>query len=332
MVKVFSSDGESERRDPSPVVTVGIPSYNPGSYFRGSVESVLSQTFTNWELVISDDSATDRSAGFLTDLIAKDTRVRYVRNLSRLGLPGNFTQCARLGSGKYVTIFHQDDVMLPENLAAKVAMLDEHPNVGMVHSNIERIDSAGKVVGKHWDGSLKEDAVLPGRVFLEKMISRSNIVCAPSVLVRRSVFEEVGPFDPRLPWTCDWDMWMRIALRYDVGVIGKPQIQWRVHKGQESNRFEADLRGLQDIDFLFRLLFNERAPQLRADLKLRLRAQETLARESAARASEAWRRRQRLEAIKMWTYPLLRCRQYVLRVVYWALRRQSQRWRRLGRP
>ena len=309
---------------PRPVVTVAIPTYNAGPYLRGAVESVLSQTFTDWELFVSDDSSTDGSVDFLVNLMAQDGRIHYARNQSRLGLPGNFTQCATLGTGRYLTIFHQDDVMLPSNLAVKVAMLDAHPRVGMVHSNIEIIDSAGNVIGGHWDTTLKKDAVLPGHVFLANTIAQSNIVCAPSAIVRRAVFQEVGPFDARLPWTCDWDMWMRIALRCDIGVIGRPQVQWRVHHGQESSRFDASLRGLHDIDRLFRLLFKERAPHLGRERDLRLAAQGTLVRESRVRSRHAWRHGQRFEALKMRAFALLRCREYLLRQVYWALVRRLQ--------
>jgi len=302
----------------APVVTVGIPTYNAGPYLRGAVDSVLSQSFADWELYVSDDLSSDGSCDFVRELTVKDRRVHYVRNLTRLGLPRHFTQCATLGTGRYLTIFHQDDVMLPGNLAAKVAMLDAHPGVGMVHSNIERIDHLGRVFAGHWDPTLTEDALLPGRTFLERMICRSNIVCAPSVVVRRSVLHEVGPFDPRLPWLCDWDMWMRIALRYDVGVIGTPQVRWRVHRGQEGSRFETRLNGLHEIDLLFQLLFTERAPHLAKDRRLRLAAQRTLARWSIARATEAWRQGQRLEAVKMCAFPLLRCRDYLLRLAYWT--------------
>ena len=304
-------------------MTVAIPTYNAGPYLPGAVQSVLSQTFTDWELFVSDDSSTDGSVDFLANLTAQDGRIHYVRNLSRLGLPGNFTQCATLGTGRYLTIFHQDDVMLPSNLAVKVAMLDAHPRVGMVHSNIERIDPAGNVIGGHWDTALTKDAILPGRVFLANTIAQSNIVCAPSAMVRRAVFQEVGPFDARLPWTCDWDMWMRIALRCDIGVIGRPQVQWRVHQGQESSSFDASIRGLHDIDRLFSLLFNERAPELGKQQKPRLAAQATLAREAAAHSRKAWRYGRRLEALKMRIFALYRCRQYLLRRVYWTLMRRA---------
>src|SRR5215470_10459581 len=264
-----------------PVVTVAIPIFNPGPFLQGAVRSVLSQTFAEWELFISDDSPSAQGIDFLFDLMARDTRVHYARNSIRLGLPGNFTQCAGLGTGRYVTIFHQDDEMLPDNLAVKVAMLDAHPRVGMVHSNIERIDSTGKVVGGHWNKAIEKDAISSGSSFLAETIAESNIVCAPSAMVRRSVFQEMGPFDPRLPWACDWDMWMRIALRYEIGVIGKPQVRWRIHEGQESSRFDFSLQGLHDIALLFRLLFSERAPELQRERRFRLTAQKTLARESA---------------------------------------------------
>jgi len=315
-------DIESQSGESTPAVTVTIPTYNGGSYLRAAIDSVLSQTFVDWELFVSDDSSTDGSTDFLRALMEKDRRVHYIRNLSRLGLPQNFTQCAQLGSGRFVAIFHQDDVMLPDNLAAKVAMLDAHPDVGMVHSNIEQIDDAGTVFAEHWDTMATKDAILSGRVFLERTLSNGNIVCAPTAVVRRSVFREVGSFDPRLPWVCDWDMWIRIALRHHIGVIGRPQVQWRDHQNQEGKNFESSLRGLRQIALLFELLFNERAPNLRRDRRLRLAAQGTLARWAVGRATKAWQRGQRSVTIKMWAFVLLKCPDYLVRVPYRRLRRR----------
>ena len=139
----------------SPIVTVGIPSYNAGPHLRAAVDSVQSQTFADWELYISDDSSTDASVDFLGELVMKDRRIHFVRNRTRLGLPGNFTQCARFGTGQYVTIFHQDDVMLPENLARKVQVLASDLTVGLVlwEGGVGHVTVVVMIVRVHQGGS-----------------------------------------------------------------------------------------------------------------------------------------------------------------------------------
>ena len=132
-----------------PRVSVCIPVRNGADYIAECLESVLAQTFGDFELLVVDNCSTDD-----TETIVRrytDRRLRYIRNAKNLGLVGNANRCLQLASSEYVGLFHHDDVMLPENLARKVSVLDAHPGVGFVHSNVLLIDQKGRrLAGDIW--------------------------------------------------------------------------------------------------------------------------------------------------------------------------------------
>ena len=126
------------------------------------------------------------------------------------GLVGNWNRCVELARGTYLCIFHQDDLMMPGNVAAKVTFLDEHPTAGFVHSNVLQVGPRGELLSEWWSPPLGPDDVglQAGAVVLEKLLRGGNAVCAPSVVMRRECLDAIGPFDGRLPDTADWEMWI----------------------------------------------------------------------------------------------------------------------------
>jgi glycosyltransferase involved in cell wall biosynthesis len=170
----------------------------------------------------------------------QDTRVSAVRNSKRLGLVGNFNRCIELTNGRYVCVWHQDDVMAPDNIEKKVALLEANPKVGFVHSNVLMIDDRGQVLSEHWESDSRRDYVCGGREFFLKMIEPGrNYVCCPSVLARRECYDKLGNFRSELYFTCDWELWMRFSLYYEVGCLGAPLVHFRRHKSTESYRIEG---------------------------------------------------------------------------------------------
>ena len=111
-------------------VSVCIPSHNGADFLPQAIESVLAQTFTDFELVVVDDSSDDASVAIARSF--DDPRLRLHANPARLGLVGNWNRCVELARGEYIYLFHQDDVMEPDNLARKSSFLDEHPSAGFV--------------------------------------------------------------------------------------------------------------------------------------------------------------------------------------------------------
>lgn len=220
-------------------VSVCIPVYNGGAYIGEAVRSVLCQSYDNLQLVICDNCSTDGTEDRVRSF--RDDRITYNRNEANLGLVGNANRCLELATGEYVCILHHDDAMLPENLERKVRLLDLHPQVGFVHSDIVVVDSSGNVRANHiWDVDSRRDYVEDGftvfRRFVKKMPWGASIFIG-AVVARRSCYERVGGFSPRLAYCNDSEMFMRLMLFYDVACIGTPLVKYRVHEQSTSSNW-----------------------------------------------------------------------------------------------
>jgi glycosyltransferase involved in cell wall biosynthesis len=227
-----------------PKVSVCIPTFNGARFLLEAVNSVLAQTFDDFELLIVDDASGDDSANLAASF--DDPRVHRLVNPIRLGLVGNWNRCLDLAGGEYVSVFHQDDVMAPDNLREKVAFLDSNASAGFVHSNVFQIGPEGELISRCWYSEPTEDqeGVHGGYDYFRTLLTGLNIVSCPSVVIRRSCIDKVGRFSPELPFTADWEMWMRSALFCDVGYLTKPLVHYRRHEGQETFRFS----GLKDLE------------------------------------------------------------------------------------
>lgn len=252
-------------------ISVCIPTYNGAKYVGEAITSVLAQTLPDFELVIVDDCSTDQ-----TETVVKsfdDKRIKFFKNPVRLGLVGNWNKCIELARGEYICIFHQDDIMLPENLMEKMTLLDANPTVGLVHSSVFQIDAAGNVISDWWYFKPEpgEHGVHQGVAYFKKLLLGVNIIACPSVLVRRECYEKLGYFDPRLPFTADWEMWLRITLFYDVAYLTQALIKYRRHPGNETLNFS----GVRELEQAFqaKILILDKYPQLvstTTDLKLQI--------------------------------------------------------------
>ena len=222
-----------------PKVSVCIPVYNGSDYIAESIESVLSQTYKDFQLIIIDNCSTDNTEEIVRKF--QDPRISYVCNTQNLGLVGNENRCLDLANGEYVHILHHDDIMLPDNLERKVNLLDEHPRVGFVHSNIFLIDEKGEIVADNiWYKGSRQDYIKNGREVFEKSLGYLHLgasIFIGSVLARRKCYEHLGGFSSELPHCHDSEMWMRMSLYYDVACIGTPLVKYRVHQISASSKW-----------------------------------------------------------------------------------------------
>lgn len=242
-----------------PAVSVCIPIYNGAKYIRESIDSILSQSFKDFELILVNDASTDDSKTIIETY--NDPRIKYFENDHNLGMVANWNKCLEQSTGDYVCIFHQDDVMSEKNLEEKVALFKADKNIGLIYSDTVIIDQKGKVNSHHWFNLLDPnvDFIRPGKAFFDLMFENLNIVCCPSVLVRRECYEKVGGFDIRLPFSCDMEMWMRISLFSDVAYISKPLIQYRFHETNLTHTFlDLDLIHI----YLSKKMLLEKFPEL----------------------------------------------------------------------
>jgi glycosyltransferase involved in cell wall biosynthesis len=193
-----------------PKVSVIIPTYNRAHYICAAVESVLAQTYRNYELIVVDDGSTDNTATLLEPY--RD-RLTYLQQ-PHSGLPAVGRNTGwRVASGEYVAFLDSDDLFMPERLASHVALLDSQPNLALVYSDAEYFTDAGTCVGTRLQGV----PPLQGRLFAALLIDCFFAIC--SVTLRRSCLSRMGGFDQDPALIEDYDLWLRMAAEYEFGFV-----------------------------------------------------------------------------------------------------------------
>jgi len=171
-----------------PRVSVGLPVFNGEKYLEETLDSILAQTYTDFELIISDNASTDRTPQICSAYAAMDGRIRYYRNERNLGAPRNFNRVFELSSGEYFKWAAYDDVLSPEYLQKCVSVLDKDPSIVLCHSKTGRIDEQGVLVG-YYDHKMRIDSKKPHERFGD-LISIMHNPCWPIFgVIRKSILK-----------------------------------------------------------------------------------------------------------------------------------------------
>lgn len=221
----------------SPIVTVCIPTYNRPVMLRSAIESAVTQSIRDIEVIVSDNASTDDTEDVVRSF--SDSRLTYDRLSTNIGLHGNLTRCLHLGRGKYRVVLHDDDLMLPSNLERKARLLDENPDVGLVHSAFHFVDVEGRPTGpvQNWS-RLTETTVEPGESFIRRSLNAGGLVCVASVMLRSECVAEERFDAADGPYTDD-ALWLRVAHRRQVGFLPDPLSGLRVHPASASSGFQT---------------------------------------------------------------------------------------------
>jgi len=225
----------------NPKVTVCLPTFNKARFLPASIESVLSQEFRDYELLIVNDASPDHTDDVIRGF--RDSRIKYVRNPQNMGLVENWNRCLNLAQGEYAIVFHDDDVMLPGLLRREVEGLESNPEVVLVHTAAQAIDAGGTVLCVTRPHSWPPLA--GGLDFVAGYWTRGYIVM-PSAMFRRSLALKLGAFDPNLRLSADADLWQRLAFEGQVAFLDELLISNRVHSSQTTQKILAN--SLQMLD------------------------------------------------------------------------------------
>jgi glycosyltransferase involved in cell wall biosynthesis len=198
-------------------------SYNHEKYVGQAVQSVLDQTYQDFELVITDDTSTDRTAGKIAEFT--DPRIKLFRFPKNRGQFVATNHCLRQSRGEYLAVLNSDDVFLPGKLERQVQFLDDHPEVGAVFCGVRIIDEQGRIVrGKKT--FLCENR--PRSEWLNRFFYKDNRLCHPSVLMRRQCHEVVGEYNECYAQLADYDLWIRLCMRYEMYILPEELVGFRV--------------------------------------------------------------------------------------------------------
>lgn len=217
-----------------PKISVVIPSYNHAEFVRKTIDSVLSQSFEDLEVVVTDDHSSDKTAEEVRAIA--DPRVSFAELDRNSGVCIAVNASIERSTGEYVAMLSSDDLFLPDKLATQARFLDEHGAVGAVFGYPTFIDEGGV--------PLTDDETFYGSVFrvrnrsreqwLRHLFLHGNMLCSSTALVRRRCYDDVGLFDPALAQVPDLEMWVRLLKRYQIHVIGEPLAAFRILDEQKN--------------------------------------------------------------------------------------------------
>ncbi len=206
-----------------PLVSVIMASYNHQEYVGRAVQSVLDQTPTDFELVITDDASNDGTVAEITKFA--DPRIRLLRFPANRGQFVATNHSLRQARGQYVAVLNSDDVFLPTKLEKQVAFLADHPDVGAVFSRARMIDEQDRP----WQGkSMFLDVNRSRYEWLNHFFYKGNCLCHPSVLIRKQCHDTIGAYDERYAQVGDYDLWIRLCLQYEMHILPEELVGFRM--------------------------------------------------------------------------------------------------------
>ena len=234
-----------------PKVSIVLTSYNHSKYLRESIDSVLNQTFSDFELVIWDDASPDNSWEIIQSY--RDPRIKAYRN-EKNEEASVITKALVNGllSGEYVAIHHSDDVWEQTKLEKQVKFLDENSDVAAVFSDASAIDESSKPLNdiNHYYQNIFTVKNRSRFEWLNFFFYHGNALCHPSVLVRKKCYMEVGPYKYGLAQLGDFDMWVRLCLKYEIHVYPEKLVYFRVRDNEANasgSRPETRIRHSIDL-------------------------------------------------------------------------------------
>ncbi len=220
-------------------VSVVVPVYNAERFVRESLDSILAQRFSEFEVIVMDDASTDGTPEILSEYEARDHRLRVHRQNLNKGIFANLNDGIALARGELIAFFHADDVYHPDLLSRETDYLRNHREVGAVFCLDRFIDEDGREFGRvELPPDIRATPVLDHPTVLNGILRHQNVfIRGETSLVRRQVYERVGPYDPSFDLRADLDMWLRIASAYPMAVLPDYLVWYRAGHDNSSARY-----------------------------------------------------------------------------------------------
>lgn len=216
----------------APTVSVGIPTYRGAAHIAQTIESVLAQTFADFELLVVDDVSPDETAQVVARY--RDPRLRFMRNERNVGVEENWNRCLRPARGRYFKLLPHDDLIAPECLERQVGVLEADRS-----ERLALVFCARRVIDAHSRPLLtrgyprRDRGAIPARAVVRDCIRRgANLLGEPGgVLFRTALARSIGAFDASLPIVTDIDYWFRLLLHGDAYYLPEKLASFRVSRG-----------------------------------------------------------------------------------------------------
>ncbi len=217
-----------------PKVTVIIPSYNHARFIAEAINSVLQQTFQDFELLICDDASMDDSVEIIKTF--KDERIQLHINQINLGACVTFNNMIKKAKGKYIALLNSDDVWYSDKLRKQVEFLESNINCGAVFTHAQIIKEDGGLFEnkEHFYYKIFDQPNRSQEEWLQYFFYSGNCICHPSMLIRKSVYDGVGLYNPLMASLPDFEMWIRVVAKFEIYILQEQLIKFRILDGEQN--------------------------------------------------------------------------------------------------
>lgn len=235
------------------LVSVIMPVYNGEKYLREAIESILNQTYKNFEFIIVDDGSTDKSKEIIEEYAKKDKRIIFFQNKKNKGTFGNYNYYIKnYAKGKYIAIQEQDDISLKNKIKDQVKFIESNPDFVLVGSHINIINSKNKIIAKRFYPTNYQK--------IKKMILFKSPFANPTIMIKKNIFIGNNGYGNYIT-AGDYDLWLRLILIKNLKCINlnKILVNYRIHDNQQkSKRTKIQLKETIDIQkkYLFKKCFS----------------------------------------------------------------------------
>ncbi len=224
-------------------VSIILPTYNCAKYVGAAVESVLNQTYRNFELIIVDDGSTDDTDEALAQYISNNNKIRYIKQENK-GHAGARNTGMAAATGDYIAFIDSDDKWMPEKLDEQVWVLQEDPEVGLVHCNVYGFGENQEVRVRGSQLTQEQLNDYSGYIF-DNLYSRKIIITTTTVMIRKKCIDAVGMFDENLTryGSEDRELFLRILRNYKAKYVNKPLAMYRNRSDSEGQNYGNMIKG-----------------------------------------------------------------------------------------
>jgi glycosyltransferase involved in cell wall biosynthesis/septal ring factor EnvC (AmiA/AmiB activator) len=217
-----------------PRVSVIMASYNHENYVAEAIQSILDQTYEDWELIVTDDGSSDGTVDVIKTF--KDSRIKLFCWLKNQGACAAANHCLKEAQGELIAILNSDDAFLPNKLEKQVTFLDKNPDVGAIFSYAQIIDEEGNEIAS--DSPFYPGIFIqPNRnrfEWLKYFLLNDNCLCHPSALIRKACYDEIGWYDERYAQLPDLDLWIRLCIKHEIHITPENLVKFRINQNQAS--------------------------------------------------------------------------------------------------
>lgn len=225
-----------------PLVSVIMPVYNSEKYLDKAIQSILNQTYTNFEFIIIDDCSKDKSWNIIQKYAKKDKRIKAVRNKENLNVVKTRNKGFSLISKKseFIAIMDADDISVVERIEKQVKFFEENKDYYLIGSHNIIIDEKDEIIGRRTYPLTDND--------VRKVFTKYDPLSQPTAMMRTKILKTVGKYNEKYNRCQDYDLWFRIADKYKVGNVDDYLLKYRISKTQgKTTHLKETIRNTVEI-------------------------------------------------------------------------------------